>query len=484
MLGHLIRKDILDHILSLRFLVLSLIGALTIWLSLYDGYAYYQVRLVEYRLAEVTKEERIKHLESAEGLSYNPVWVTAGIGFEEHKPSTLLCIFIRGLDPTLGRAMSTGYTKVRRLRRSPVETEPVLGVFPPLDLGLVVEVVLSLFVVLLTYDAVCGEKKGGTLRLTASFPVPGYRFVLGKLLGVLIPTLAAFGLPLLLGISVLIALPGVQMTGLEWMRLGVILAAFGIYLAVFACAGLLASCLTHRSATSFVLLLTFWVAAVVVVPRLSLIVADQFRPAPSIHEHQAQVRSITSPNSLKWREMGRKWREEQERIRPPRWLNTPEGREADVLNYQENRDRVQAESRPKVDQLERRFSNLYQVRLDLAVLLARISPAFAFKNATVNLAGTGIERHRRFNDTFVRYVMDQYFAWVRVWSDGNSLKRANPDKYGRYEWDISGFPRFIYREAWPEDELHAALVDVGVLALWGLLFFTGAFVATLRYDVR
>ena len=484
MLGHLIRKDILDHILSLRFLVLSVIGSLTIWLSLYDGYAYYRVRLEEYRLAQVTKEERIKHLESAEGLSYSPVWVFAGIGFEEHKPSTSLCIFIRGLDPTLGRAISTGYTKIRRLRRSPVEAEPVLGAFPPLDLGLVVEIVLSLFVVLLTYDAVCGEKEGGTLRLAASFPVPGYRLVLGKLLGVLIPTLAAFGLPLLLGIGVLTALPGVQMTGQEWVRLGVILAASGIYLVVFACAGILASCLTHRSATSFVLLLAFWVVAVVVVPRLSLIVADRFRPVPSTDEHQAQVRSITSSNPLKWRELGRKWYEEQQRIRPPGWLDTPEGREAGSLNYHENRDRVEAESRPDVDQLERRFRNRYQTRMDLAVLLARISPAFAFKNATVNLAGTGTERHRRFSDSFVRYFTEQYFTWRRVWGDAYGLKRANPDKYGKHEWDISGLPRFMYREAWPENELRATLVDVGVMALWGLLFFTGAFVATLRYDVR
>ena len=52
MLGHLIRKEILDHILSLRFLILSGIGALVIWLSLYSSYSYYQERLSDYRLAQ------------------------------------------------------------------------------------------------------------------------------------------------------------------------------------------------------------------------------------------------------------------------------------------------------------------------------------------------------------------------------------------------------------------------------------------------
>ncbi len=34
MLGHLIRKEILDHLLSLRFLILSAIGALVILLRI------------------------------------------------------------------------------------------------------------------------------------------------------------------------------------------------------------------------------------------------------------------------------------------------------------------------------------------------------------------------------------------------------------------------------------------------------------------
>ena len=45
MLGQLIHKEILDQILSLRFLILAAICAFAIWLSLYDGYASYEARL-------------------------------------------------------------------------------------------------------------------------------------------------------------------------------------------------------------------------------------------------------------------------------------------------------------------------------------------------------------------------------------------------------------------------------------------------------
>jgi hypothetical protein len=45
-------------------------------------------------------------------------------------------------------------------------------------------------------------------------------------------------------------------------------------------------------------------------------------------------------------------------------------------------------------------------------------------------------------------------------------------------------PRFAYQEAWPEEEVQAARVDIGLLALWGAVSFLGAYVAMLRYDLR
>ena len=89
--------------------------------------------------------------------------------------------------------------KAQRLRKTPTEAGPRLGVFPPHDLGLIVQVVLSLFCLLLSYDAICGEKEAGTLRLKNSFSVPRRLILLGKGFGILLPAMAAFGLPLLLG---------------------------------------------------------------------------------------------------------------------------------------------------------------------------------------------------------------------------------------------------------------------------------------------
>lgn len=160
--------------------MLSALGALIIWLSLYDGYIYYQDCLKDCRLAQAATEQRLRQITASDGLTRQPWHELNNFGFYEHKPPTPMSMFVRGLEPTLGRSISNVNTLPQRLRRSPAEMEWFLGIFPPLDLGLVVQVVLSLFVLLLTYDAVCGEKEAGTLRLTATFSIPRHKLLIGR----------------------------------------------------------------------------------------------------------------------------------------------------------------------------------------------------------------------------------------------------------------------------------------------------------------
>ena len=474
MLGHLIRKEILDQLLSLRFIILSAIAALTIWLSLYDGYAYYQARVEDYRHARAFTEVRFPQLIEI------PNWGELGFyGFHEHKPPTVMSVFVRGLDPVLGRTISNSFASVRRLRWSPGETEPIQRIFPPLDLGFVVQVLLSLFVLLLTYDAVCGEKEAGTLRLISSFPAQAHRILLGKLFGILIPTLLAFGLPLCLGIAVLIAAPDVSIRAQEWMRLIVIVVVFGIYLSAYSCAGLLASCLTHRPATSFVLLLTFWVATVVVMPRVSLIAADVLRPAPSVSEHHAQRAAIEKEMHIKVVALDKQYQREH-----PEFHKTPESREARQIQYWRTAEGLRRQKRTEHDRLDAGFRSRYNTRLRLALMFARISPAFTFKNSIVRLAGTGIDRHNRFETTFTQVYMKLYTSWKNTALHLDLFQENYPEKYGYPNRDYSKIPRFSYREIWPVREVQSAMIDVGLLALWGIAFFAGAYVSISRYDKR
>lgn len=477
MLGHLIRKEILDHILSLRFLILAGLGAVIIWACLAVGTAAYRDGLKDYRLSRTLTESHIRFLVEMQVLPK-----VTDEAYPVQKPPSALGIFVRGLELTLGRTGHLGGRDIRRLKFSSAAEEPMLGMFPPLDLARIVQVVLSLFVLLLTYDAVCGEKEGGTLSLTMSFPVPRGQLLLGKILGVLLSTFAAFVLPLLLGIAAVLLLPDIRFRGPEWIRLGLILTAMGLYIVAFACAGILGSCLTRRAATSFVVLLFFWAAAVAVLPRLSLIVADLFRPATSTQEFRAQVKALSKSHGQVRFDSQVRWEEDYLKRHGKQWWDTPAGREEWTLMRNRSRLETGEKVRSEARRVEEAFQNRYSARLDLAIFLARISPAYALNNATARLARTGMDRHRRFLEamTTTRGLLNDWY-WGERMQQGMSW--AYPEKY-EWDQDFSDVPRFTYRETWPDADLQTALVDIGMLALWGIVFFVGAYVAMLRYDLR
>ena len=111
MFGTLLRKEILDHVLGLRFLLLSLIGTLIIWLSLFAGYTYHEQRLIDYRYAQEATQERIRQYRAADRVVVDPVhgWIELGtVQHMIHKPPTPMTIFVRGLDASLGRSVPIG----------------------------------------------------------------------------------------------------------------------------------------------------------------------------------------------------------------------------------------------------------------------------------------------------------------------------------------------------------------------------------------
>ena len=429
-------------------------------------------RVEEYRLAQKATEARIRDIDRIQ--DWNEFFQE---GYLVHKPPAPLGLFVTGLDPTLGRSIPLR-SRVRDLQWSPASVHPILEVFPRLDLVLVVQLVLSLFVVLLTYDAVCGEKERGTLSLIASHPVPRHRLLLSKLIGALATLLAAFGLPLFAGISVVLLLPSTNLGNGDLFRLAMITMTLALYLCVFACAGILASSLTHRAPTAFVLLLAFWVVTVILLPRLSLVVASGVRPPPSAHLAEAEKAILYNDHLQRRLDLHGKWREEH-----PGWRDTPEGRDAHSAYFQWTREHFGEIRRKENHRIDEAFRNRRRAWLDLATVLARLSPAFAVNNASVTLAATGIDRHQRFSDRAQEHGKT-HLRWVIDSKNRARQQQANPEAHGEYRWDISDMPRFVYARSRMDADVSTGLSDVALLVLWAALLFSGASVAVLRYDLR
>jgi hypothetical protein len=61
---------------------------------------------------------------------------------------------------------------------------------------------------------------------------------------------------------------------------------------------------------------------------------------------------------------------------------------------------------------------------------------------------------------------------------------SNPNQPKPEPIDPAELPEFQYRQPPLESVVRASVLDLGILAIFNIVFFAGAFVAFLRYDVR
>ncbi|MEZ4701889.1 MAG: ABC transporter permease [Rhodothermales bacterium] len=146
--------------------------------------------------------------------------------------------------------------------------------FRAIDFVFIVQVVLSLLTIVFAYDLISGEKESGTLRLMLANAVPRTQYIAAKIAGAWLGLMIPLIIPMLIGVLLPMVF-NIPFAGDDWLRLGKLTGYSMLYLTAFLCLGVLFSTLTHRSAMSFLTLLVFWIAMVLVVPRGGMMIASR-----------------------------------------------------------------------------------------------------------------------------------------------------------------------------------------------------------------
>ena len=191
MLARLVQKELLNYLLDFRFItILSLCTLLSI-LSVYVGTRTYDRQLREHNFVAEKNPTFIK-----DSVNKGYLYFLELYGYQWNRPPEVLSPVVYGLSGDIGQVAHIRQQRLWRLEDSLFSVDPTYALFEILDFAFIVKVILSLCVLLLTYDAVCGEKETGTLRLYASFSVPRSALALAKLAGstiaVLVPFLFSF----------------------------------------------------------------------------------------------------------------------------------------------------------------------------------------------------------------------------------------------------------------------------------------------------
>jgi len=473
MFGTLIRTQILENVYGIKFVVTFIVCTLLVIAATITGIGRYE--------AQLSEEQKIISINRGNLQEAGSWHDAARNGIKVIKTTTALGIFSSGLEESVGRTATVKEGDFPHMEDSIYSTAPIFAVFGDLDLTFIIKIVISLFAILFTYDMISGEKENGTLKLCLSNPVPRNTYLLGKSIGSFISLLIPLIIPLLVGLLLIMTLGDVSFSGDDWARLSMLILSYVLYMLAFFCAGLFVSALTRKSAISFLILLFVWVLFVLVIPKASMMIADEIYPIPGINEVRAQQFQLQRDF---WQQTWEKTSEEFQRIQ-----NTVSGQQERWRKMREIRNTIRAELEPiYLQQNEKLYSDFKQQQANLtnlAMSISRVSPASALTYVGLNMAGTGFHNQENFlsqltsyRERFTEFVEQQE---VKEEQRGRGFMHG-PSAQGQL--DISGIPEFRFVNMSIGESINLTLIDLMMMVIISIIFYTLGFVLFIRYDVR
>ena len=435
------RREILDNLKSLR---LTLTFVLVAGLMIMSGILFadkYREMVRDHSLARNSNNSELR--ERSESLSR-----IASYTQELHKSPNPMRLCIEGYERWLPNLIEVNIYRVSGIQNVG-HTNFMMARFPDLDWAMIIGTIMSFAAVLVSFDAISGERERGTLRLMISTGVSRGAILLGKYLGIM----ASIAIPLLTGIllnlSAATAL-GVSFSPGQWFRIALITLISFVYISSYVMLGLFVSAKTHSSSTSLAILLLTWVILSILIPGSGGLLAGELYRMPTpreiAEEERAQAADIES----------RAIRDSEE---------STDGSE------------MLSEIARRLNVVRDRHVNMMIEQVNTAQSVTRLSPTSAYNYACQAIASTGPMDFRNFR-LHVNIYLEQLRQFVANSGEGHGRLIS------RRTVAFDEIPRFRDQKPPLSDLINSALWDLLVIVMLNIVFFMAAYLSFTRYDVR
>ena len=494
MLWTIVRREITANILSFRFLMGLLIYFSLIVTNLFVLTRGYEDRLQSYRTAIRENEDKISQVER-----YSQFGLTHLLKCD--RSPKLLSIFNEGVDKRKGNTVAVAHGYVPAVAEQHGSDNPYLNIFSSIDFTVVCQVVMSLLTLLFAYDAISREKEAGTLRLALSGTVSRPTLLLGKyiagMVSISLPLIASF----VAGLLVIQSSPYVSFSSSDWIRILLIFLVSMLYVSLFFLIGLFLSTRTDRPSITLMFSMCVWVFFVLIVPNLTVLLVEHASPIQSEESYKEQARD-------QWKQYGSEVKDYLENRDVEKPLDRASfggvGVNSGVNDYDSGetvsvsgfrgeegvtfaqecygfKENLRAQYADRIWQIRKTYLDKNPNRQSLLALnISRISPAAVYYNAAAILAETDLgsfwqfmEQTRQYRREWLDYIRDEKIFSSRRWF---TTEFEEP-------FDLSKIPRFKEQSEDIGSSLQRATLDIMILAVLNVLFFMGAFISFLRYDV-
>ena len=454
MIWTLIRKEILDQILSIRFslaLILAFVCLIPGTYALATHYGW-----LHREMGPLINE----------GF-YNP-WNRIWYWLNRDLPA--LYVLATGLDADLSLRSGNTVISGPNFGESQFVHNFLDDLFSHLDFVFFINTVGSLLVFAFMYDAISGERHGGTLRQTLTNQIPRPLFLLSKFLGRFLSFVITL-VPAMTGVVIVLYLhPDVEFRQSDWVATGLLFFLALLYLCAFAMLGLFVSCVTKEPKTSLTALLMIWILLVLVIPNFAPLLATKLRPVPSVHEIEAQIAALRQNVSV----------EEIQHFKQKHGADRKTWSESEHKTYR----LIQNKYRRKLKKLNAEvfmkirgnFLNQVEEQAKVSQYLSSISPSAALTYLVSDMANTGLESERDFRRAVIRYrrqyaeYLDRY---IEKTGDYSRLMNIDSDNVPPFEYQGLRFSQVL--------GLH--FHHFMILVLYTTLFYLGAQIAFVRSQI-
>ena len=474
MLMTLIQKEMMHHILSVRFVALLLMCLLLIPLTFSISYRRYSQNLTDYQ--ESVNRSRAETKENPPNAQ-NPNIEVSKLFL---KP-TPLSVFANGLEEVLPTYLGMTRNGIRT-GSTALAQAPLAYVLGNLDFLFIVGTVFSLLALLFTFDAVAGEREAGTLRINLSNSLPRDVFLWSKLIGGYVVFVVPFLVSFLLGLLILVG------QGFPLGEFGVAAPVFGLtlvsllYIAVFFTMGVLISTYLDNAKTALIVAFTFWVLAVLIAPRGAFVIAKLV--APTRTQQAVYMEKTAIRNNLA--------KEKQERLtkKMVETLGTSLAMTPEVKRkLDEIRKPINEEFRLKFQDQANKIDKGYQREKDrqeqMGEMLSRLVPTSSLIYSAINLTQTGKLKRDLYFQTGERYYKqldDSYFSEISDDAMAQVIDILDRQMNNLSESEEIPLPPSLTEPPLSET-LRRSAVDVLLLGFLALAFTVVAFLKFFRSDV-
>ncbi len=488
MLSLLIQKELKNILLSPKFVATFLVCSVLILISVYIGINEYQNAVVQFEA-----NQEIARQDISQATSWGRVRNIL------HREPTPMQIFVSGLHFDVGRLSAVSDFQDIKLVRSPYSDETLFAIFRVIDFAFIVQIVLSLFAILFTYDAINGERESGTLKLAFANSVSRANYLIAKFSGIWLGLIIPLLIPILISLLLLMAF-NVPLSGGDWSSIIRFIGLSILYVTLFIGIGILISAVTRNSSLSFLLLLVIWIGGVLIVPRLGVMAAGQLVPVESVAQLEAKQEAY---RLARWEqysaELSEVWQDREAEMEGMTDDERQAYRDDMEWNWLEEDDETRKQVQTDIVDNNRRLledaQNKKRVQERLAFNIARVSPVSSYQLAAMKLAGTDIDLKVRYEESMRAYKDDftEYIQAQQELGGGHGGFNISMDSesgvtidFGRNDQtlDTSEMPQYAAPVLRPNEAFASSIPDFGMLSIFIILAFGGSFIAFLRYDMR